>query len=171
MYKKTGILASLIIMLITAFWAQDTFSDGMLIPARPDAPAFAVKYHHVNVSIDQQVAQAEIDQVFRNEANQELEGTYLFPLPKEAVVSDFAMYVGDEEVKGRLLEKEEARRIYEDIVRRRKDPALLEYIGRNTFHARVYPIPARGEKRVLIEYSEVLKMDSGVCRYVPSIKF
>ena len=122
----------------------------MLIPTRPDAPAFAVKYHRVSASIDQQVAQTKIDQVFRNEANQELEGTYLFPLPKEAVVSDFAMYVGDEEVKGRLLKKEEARRIYEDIVRKRKDPAFLEYIGRNTFHARVYPIPARGEKRVII---------------------
>ena len=166
MYKKTGLMASLIVILITVFWAQDVFSDGMLIPVLPDAPAFSVKYHRVDVSIDQQVARTKIDQVFRNEANRELEGNYLFPLPKDAVVSDFTMYVGDEEVKGRLLKKEEARRIYEDIVRKRKDPALLEYIGRNTFHARVYPIPARGEKRVLIEYSEVLKMDSGICRYV-----
>ncbi len=166
MYKKAGLLVNLIIILITVFWAQDVLSDGMLIPTRPDAPAFAVKYHRVNVSIDQQVTQTKIDQVFRNEANRELEGTYLFPLPKGAVVSDFTMYVGNEEVKGRLLKKEEARRIYEDIVRKRKDPALLEYVGRNTFYARVYPIPARGEKRVLIEYSEVLKMDSGVCRYV-----
>ena len=165
MYKKTVLMISFMIILITAFWAQEALSDGMLIPVRPDAPAFAVKYHHVNVSIDQQVSQTKIDQVFRNEFSQELEGTYLFPLPKEAVVSDFSMYVGDEEVKGRLLNKEEARQIYEDIVRKRKDPALLEYIGRNTFHARIYPIPARGEKRMLIEYSEVLKMDSGVCRY------
>jgi Ca-activated chloride channel family protein len=166
MYMKTGLLVNLIIILTSVLWTQDALSDGMLIPVRPNAPAFSVKYHHVNVIIDQQVVQTKIDQVFRNEADQELEGTYLFPLPKEAVVSDFAMYVGDEEVKGRILEKEEARRIYEDIVRKRKDPALLEYIGRNTFHARVYPIPARGEKRVIIEYSEVLKMDSGVCRYV-----
>ncbi len=123
MYKRTGIL---VILIIIAFWTQDAFPDGVLIPARPDAPAFAVKYHRVSVGIDQQVAQTKIDQVFRNEADQELEGTYLFPLPKEAVVSDFAMYVGDEEIKGRLLGKDEARRIYEDIVRRRKDPALLD---------------------------------------------
>ena len=166
MYKRARILVSLIAILIIAFWVQDVSSDGMLIPTRSNAPAFAVKYHRVSVSVDQQVAQTRIDQVFRNEADQELEGTYLFPLPEEAVVSDFAMYVGDEEVKGRLLKKDEARRIYEDIVRKRKDPALLEYIGRNTFHARVYPIPARGEKRVLMEYSEVLKMDSSICRYV-----
>ena len=166
MCKKTALLINFIIALITVFFAQSAFSDGVLIPVAPDAPAFSVKYHRVNVSIDQQVAQTEIDQVFRNESNQELEGTYLFPLPKEAVVSDFSMYVGDEEVKGRMLAKAEARRIYEDIVRRRKDPALLEYVDRNTFHARVYPIPARGEKRVTIGYSEVLKMDGGICRYV-----
>ncbi|MFC1712513.1 VIT domain-containing protein [Candidatus Poribacteria bacterium] len=166
MYKKIGLLVNLIIILTSVFWTQDALPDGMLIPTRPNAPAFAVKYHHVSVSIDQQVAKTKIDQVFRNEADRELEGTYLFPLPNGAVVSDFAMYVGDEEIKGRILKKAEARRIYEDIVRKRKDPALLEYIGRNTFYARVYPIPARGEKRVLIEYSEVLNMDSGVCRYV-----
>ena len=98
MYKKAGLIAYLLIVMITVFWAQDAFSDGMLIPALPHVPAFAVKYHRVSVSIDQQVAQTKIDQVFRNEADQELEGTYLFPLPEEAVVSDFAMYVGDEEV-------------------------------------------------------------------------
>ena len=90
MYKKTHLTASLIIILIIALWAQKALSDGMLIPVRPEAPAFSVKYHRVNVNIDQQVARTKIDQVFRNEADQELEGTYLFPLPKEAVVSDFS---------------------------------------------------------------------------------
>lgn len=166
MYKKTRLLANIIIILISVFCVQEAFSDGVLIPVRPDAPAFAVKYHRVKVNIDNQVAQTDIDQVFRNESNQELEGNYLFPLPQEAVVSDFSMYAGDKEVKARLLKKEEARKIYEDIVRKRRDPGLLEYIGRNTFQARVYPIPARGEKRVTIEYSELLKIDSGICRYV-----
>ena len=49
MYKKTGLLVSLIIILASVFWTQDVLSDGMLIPTRPNAPAFAVKYHHVNV--------------------------------------------------------------------------------------------------------------------------
>jgi len=155
-----------IIILIILFCAQSALADGVLIPRPRTAPAFTVKYHRVNVTIDNQVAQTKIDQVFKNEANQEIEGTYLFPLPVGAVVSEFSMYVGDEEVKGRILKKDEARKIYEDIVRKRKDPGLLEYVDRNTFHARIYPIPARGEKRVKIDYSEMLKMDNSICRYV-----
>jgi len=163
-----------IIILITLFCAKSALADGVLIPGPPTAPAFTVKYHRVSVTIDNQVAQTKIDQVFKNEANQEIEGTYLFPLPVGAVVSDFSMYVGKEKVKGRMLKKNEARRIYEDIVRKRKDPGLLEYVDRNTFHARIYPIPAHGEKRVNMDYSEMLKlvlersegMDSGICRYI-----
>jgi len=51
-------------------------------------------------------------------------------------------------------------------VRQRRDPALLEYVGRNAFQARVYPIPAYGEKRVELEYSEVLSMDQGLVKYL-----
>ena len=155
-----------IIILITLFYAQSALADGVKIPGPPTAPAFTVEYHRVNVTIDNQVAQTKIDQVFRNEADREIEGTYLFPLPVGAVVSDFSMYVGNKELKGRMLKKAEARKIYEDIVRKRRDPGLLEYVDRNTFHARIYPIPARGEKRVKIDYSEMLRMDAGICRYV-----
>jgi len=157
---------TLTIILITLFCAQSALADGVLIPVPPTAPAFTVKYHRVSVSIDNQVSQTEIDQVFKNEANQEIEGTYLFPLPVGAVVADFSMYVGNKEVEGRMLKKDEARKIYEDIVRKRKDPGLLEYVNRNTIHARIYPIPARGERRVKVDYSEMLKMDGGICRYV-----
>ena len=95
MFKQT---LTNIIILIILLCAQSALADGVLIPRPRGAPAFTVKYHRVNVTIDNQAAQTEIDQVFKNEANQEIEGTYLFPLPIGAVVSDFSMYVGDEEV-------------------------------------------------------------------------
>ena len=76
------------------------------------------------------------------------------------------MYIGNERVKGEILDSREARRIYEDIVRRMRDPGLLEYMGRNLFRARVYPIPARGEKRVQISYTEVLKAENGLVKYL-----
>jgi Ca-activated chloride channel family protein len=63
------------------------------------------------------------------------------------------------------LERDEARRIYEDIVRRRQDPALLEYVGRDAFQASIYPIPPGGERRVELEYSEILAMDNGLVEY------
>jgi Ca-activated chloride channel family protein len=120
----------------------------------------------VKVTIEDQVATTHVDQVFVNESPWELEGTYIFPLPEEAAISEFAMYVDGQRVEARVLEKDEARRIYENIVRQRRDPALLEYVGRNAFQARVYPIPAHDEKRVELEYSEVLPMDQGLVKYL-----
>lgn len=155
-------------------FTQSALADGIVIPEPiepipPDhvvVPFLPIKYHRVDVEIDNQVAQVEIDQAFLNEADFELEGTYVFPLPEDAAISDFAMYVDGERLEGRILDKEKARAIYEDIVRRRQDPALLEYVGRNMFQAQVFPIPAHSERRIQIAYTEVLSQDSGLVRFV-----
>ena len=142
--------AAAVLLLASAQAAQ---ADGFIIPVPPPHPVepvpdLAVKYHRVRVSIADQVAQTNIDQVFLNESPYELEGTYIFPLPEEAAISDFSMFVDKQRLSGKILNKDEARRIYEQIVSRRRDPALLEYVGRNAFQASIYPIPAHGEKRV-----------------------
>ena len=144
-------------------------ADGFIIPDRhPDGPVppLSVKYHRVKVEIVGQVAKTSVDQVFINHFGRDIEGTYIFPVPEGASVSDFAMFIGDERVAGEILDSRDARRIYEDIVRRMRDPGLLEYVGRNLFRARVYPIPARGTKRVQISYTEVLKAENGLVRYL-----
>jgi len=135
-------------------------------PPQPPAPqALPVKYHRVKVEIESQVAKTSIDQVFRNPYGRDLEGTYIFPLPEDAAISEFALYMDGKRITGEILEKDEARKIYEDIVRRMQDPGLLEYVGRNMFRARVYPIPANGEKRIDLTYYQTLKLDSGMVRY------
>jgi Ca-activated chloride channel family protein len=144
-------------------------ADGFIIPnPQPGQtiPPLSVKYHHVKVEIVNQVAKTSIDQVFINHFDRDIEGTYIFPVPEGASVSDFAMYLGSQRVAGEMLDSREARRIYEDIVRRMRDPGLLEYMGRNLFRARVYPIPAHGEKRVQISYTEVLKSENGLVKYL-----
>jgi Ca-activated chloride channel family protein len=144
-------------------------ADGIIIPhQRPGEhiPPLWVKYHHVTVEIHDQVAKTFIDEVFVNTYHRDIEGTFIFPLPEGAAISEFAMFIGDEKVEGEVLDSREARMIYEDIVRRLRDPALLEYIGRNTFRARVFPIPAQGEKKVQLTYSEVLKGERGLVRYL-----
>lgn len=159
-----------VLLLCMNLTVDFVYADGIIIPEPvPDIPRIiplAIKYHHVNISIDNQYAETKVDQVFLNEYRRDLEGTYIFPLPEEASISGFSMYVDDEELTGELLGKDKARQIYEDIVRRMKDPALLEYVERSMFKVRIYPIPAMGEKRVKLEYSEVIKCDSGICRYV-----
>jgi Ca-activated chloride channel family protein len=138
-----------------------------LPPVRRDCATYlTVKNHNVTVTIDNQIARTRVDQTFINESTYALEGTYIFPLPEDAAISEFAMWVDGKRVEGRVLDKNEARRIYEDIVRRQRDPALLEYVGRNAFQARIYPIPPQSEKRVEIEYSQILKAEGGLVRYV-----
>ena len=171
MRKKRIVKTGSVILSVFLFGALSgmLFADGFVIPnPRPgeNVPPLTVKYHRVTVDIVDQVAKTSIDQVFINNHSRDIEGTYIFPLPPGASISEFAMYIGNKKVEGEILEKERARRIYEDIVRRLKDPAILEYIGRNMFRARVYPIPARGEKRIQISYSEILESETDLVRYV-----
>ncbi|MCE1245046.1 MAG: VIT and VWA domain-containing protein [Firmicutes bacterium] len=158
-----------LVLLLLALVVSPVFADGMIIPRPlPDMPAppnLTIKYHRVNVSIENQIAVTEVDQVFVNEMNRDLEGEYIFPLPEGAALDSFSMDVDGRMVEGKLMDKDEARKIYEDIVRRRKDPALLEYIGRNIVKARVYPIPAKGSKKIKLKYSETLKAENGVVKY------
>lgn len=155
------------LMVLTA--AGSVLADGFIIPVRPPdmirVPPLSITYHRVEVDITDGAARTRIDQVFLNEFHRDLEGLYIFPIPEEASISQFSMWVEGERIDGRILDRDEARRIYEDIVRRQRDPALLEYIGRDMFKARVYPLPARGEKRIALDYSQILRTDSGLCQY------
>ena len=173
----TGALA-LAICLVTAAAA---IADGVMIVEppmpRPIVPPphprpepvpepLPVKYHRVKVEIDGNIATTTIDQVFKNDHAVDLEGTYIFPLPEEAAITEFAMFADGKRMTGEVLDKDKARKIYEDIVRRMRDPGLLEYMGRNMFRARVYPIPKNGEKRIELVYKETLHYDAGTYRYI-----
>lgn len=157
------------LFLLLCFSTTQVYADGFIIPQPRRGeliPPLSVKYHRVQVNILDQVAKTTIDQVFINHHSRDIEGMYIFPLPKDASISEFSMYIGDKKIEGEVLDSDQARRVYEDIVRRMKDPALLEYVGRNLFRARVYPIPANGEKRIKISYTEILKSEARLVRYL-----
>jgi Ca-activated chloride channel family protein len=172
MKTKKRFLFTSFILLIILLPTLPAHADGIVILDPPpdvpivDVPFLTIKYHRVTVEVDGPVATTRVDQVFVNDAPYEVEGTYIFPLPEEAAISKFALWVDGEKVEGRVLEKDEARAIYEGIVRKRRDPALLEYVGRNAFQARVYPIPPGGERRIELEYSQILTADQGLIQYV-----
>jgi Ca-activated chloride channel homolog len=139
------------------------------IPPRPPAPhpfPLEVKYHRVNVTIDDLAAVTEIDQVFVNPTPHRLEGYYIFPLPANAVIKKFSMWVDGKELEAELLDAKKARKIYEDIVRKQRDPALLEYMGKGLFKARIFPIEPRSEKRVKISYRQLLEKDNRTVEYL-----
>lgn len=168
--KRNAYVIAVAILFMFIISAAAAYADGMIIPRplpdMPRPPNLTIKYHRVKVTINNQVATTEVDQVFVNELNRDLEGEYIFPLPDGAALSSFAMEVDGKMVEGKVLEKDEAREIYERIVRQRRDPALLEYVGRNLVRARVYPIPANGNKKITLKYSETLTADNGVVKYV-----
>jgi Ca-activated chloride channel family protein len=126
----------------------------------------AVNYHRVNVEINDLAATTAIDQEFYNPNPTRLEGTYLFPLPPGAHIDKFAMDIDGKMTEAELLPADKARSLYEDIVRQMKDPALLEYSGRDAFKVRIFPIEPRATKRIKITYTQLLKDDRGLVEYV-----
>ena len=138
----------------------------MPCPVPPPLSQLAVRYHHVTVTIQDQVAVTHVDQVFYNPNDWPIEGTYMFPLPAEAAVSDFTLWIDDQPVKGEVLSAEQARQKYWEIVNSLKDPALLEYADRGAVQARIFPIPPKGERRIQLEYSQALSAENGLVRYV-----
>lgn len=127
--------------------------------------ALTIKYHRVDVTIENNVATTHIDQVFVNDLDFLAEGTYIFPVPEGAAISDFVMWVDGEPVRGEVLEANEAREIYEGYVRQIIDPALLEYVGRDAIKASIFPIAPGEERRIEIEYTEILNVDQGLVHY------
>jgi Ca-activated chloride channel family protein len=132
-------------------------------PRRPGMPRSPVRLvgHRVRAKLNDRLADVTVEQVFHNDAPRQLEGTYLFPLPEGATVSNFAMTMGGRMVEGQIVEAEHARRIYEDIVRSRRDPGLLEYVGRGVFRARVFPIEPHSDLTIRLVYQQVLPEDAG----------
>lgn len=140
------------------------------IPPRPPArsvwAALETTFTKADVRIKDQLATTVIEQEFCNPNPRQLEGTFLFPVPKGAQINKFTMEINGKPVEAELLAADKARGIYEDIVRRLKDPALLEYAGRDLFKARIFPIEANGRKRITLSYSQLLKADSGLVNFV-----
>jgi Ca-activated chloride channel homolog len=142
------------------------------VPPRPVPPrpfplprALPVKSLRIETKIAGQVATTHVEQVFRNDTDATLEGTYLFPIPETASITEFAIWDGDRRLVGEVRSREEARRIYDEIVRRQRDPGLLEYAGRDLFQASIFPIPPRSDKKLELTYTQVLKAESGTVAY------
>ena len=177
MKKNIKIIISLAFALTYAFvFSGLVFADGIIIPEPPvcdpspcevDFPfkQLAIKYHHVDVEIIDQIAVTHVDQVFFNPNDFVVEGTYVFPLPLDATVTEFILWIDGEPVEGEVLDANEAREIYEEIVRQMVDPALLEYVGQGAVRASVFPIPSGGERRIELEYTQALSSENGLVKY------
>lgn len=119
----------------------------------------------VTAQIHCQTATTTIKQVFYNNSNRQLEGYFLFPVPKDVVISKFSMDINGVKHQAELLDAEKAKKIYEEIVRRSLDPALLEYYGNGMFRVRIFPILPQKEQKIELTYTETLEKDNSTIAY------
>jgi len=110
----------------------------------------------IDVQLENQIARVALDQTFHNPQDQTLEGVYKFALPPGAAVSRLAMYVDGRLTESAVVERMAARRIYEDVVYQRRDPALLEQMGAGKVSMRIFPLPPHQDKRVVLAYTQPL---------------
>jgi len=110
----------------------------------------------VSVTVTGRVALVEVEEWFQNHGRGLGEGDYLYPLPGEAVFSNFSLYQGDQELRGETMDADRARSIYEEIVRRKRDPALIELVGHGLIRARVFPINEGETRKITLRYTQVL---------------
>ena len=148
------------VIVVDPPWCATACTDPVVL-----ADLLEIRSHEVDVTIDGGVAQTRIDQTFHNPNDWTAEGTYLFPVPEGAAIGEFRMWVDGKPVDAKLLDAAQARRTYEDIVRKLKDPALLEYAGRGLLRASIFPIPPGEDRKVEISYAEVLPTEAGLTHY------
>ncbi|MFT4512499.1 MAG: Ca-activated chloride channel family protein [Planctomycetota bacterium] len=170
------LLPSLLLLLSCPVFSNTVAAQGLLIgPNGSGGQTQSVANHNralragvhivgtkINADIVDGVATTTIDQTIRNTGRRDAEGIWFLPLPAGAVADGFTMTVGGKEITGEVLDAGQARSVYESIVRRKRDPGLLEYAGEGMLRARIYPIPANGEVGVTVRLRQVLVPTGGM---------
>jgi Ca-activated chloride channel family protein len=142
------------------------FAAGTLKPLEtPEAP-IQILDHHVNIVINNGFAHTEVIQTFFNPNDQDLEAIYSFPLPKSASLSEMTIYIGEMEINGEVIEKEKARKIYEQERDQGNDAGLAEKKEFYSYEFYVSPVHAQDETRIHFVYYQPLEIDTGVGRYI-----
>jgi Ca-activated chloride channel homolog len=175
MLSQTRITRLLLMFLLFSSLAMVASAQGVIVPGPcrrcpdprpgPLPRALPIKSIKIDTKISSQVATTHVEQVFRNDTPATLEGTYLFPIPESASIAEFAIWDGDRRLVGEVRSREEARQIYDAIVRRQKDPGLLEYAGKDLFQASIFPILPYSDKKLEITYTQVVRAEGGTVSY------
>ncbi len=175
MLLRTTIMRVLLVLLVISALFTISSAQGIIVPGPcrrcpdprpvPLPRALPIKSIKIDTKISSQVATTHVEQVFRNDTGATLEGTYLFPIPESASIAEFAIWDGDRRLVGEVRTREEARRIYDEIVRRQRDPGLLEYAGKDLFQASIFPILPHSDKKLEITYTQVVRAEGGTVSY------
>ena len=141
------------LLALAALPAGSASAQGILLPNGDGATPLRQTEQRVHFQVTDDLTVAHVTHEFRNETDTALEAIYYFTLPKGATTTDFAMWMDGKRIKGEVLPRERARAVYDSIVSRLRDPALLETSDGDLFTASIYPIPPRGTQRIEVEFA------------------
>jgi Ca-activated chloride channel homolog len=134
------------------------------LPCAPATPAVERTSSQVVVDLSDRVLRYEVSETFVNRGGRVAEADYMFPLPKGAAFQDLALSINGEMVTGETMNAEKARGIYEEIVRKSRDPALVEWMGYGLLRTRIFPINPGEEKRVVVRFQTVAEREGDAMR-------
>jgi Ca-activated chloride channel family protein len=135
------------------------------IPHPPPA-SYKISGLDINATLVDQVARVQVSQTFENTGSVQMEVAFVFPLPYDGAIDQLTLLVDGKEHKAQLLSKDEARRRYEEIVRKNRDPALLEWLGAGMFQTSVFPIPPGAKRTVTLRYSQLCRHSDGLTDFL-----
>lgn len=169
-YRQGALIAIclLIVMMMPMPVAAQIIIDPWPPPGVPVPPVnnvVTVEDYVVEARVEGPAAHVRVTQTFRNQGGGLVEGQFIFPLPPDAAVSDLQMRVNDMVLEGKIMPADEARGIYEAIVRQQRDPALLQYIGQGLFQTNVFPIPPGESRTIQLAYTQIVTQDQGLYRF------
>ncbi len=136
-----------------------------VVPSPPPA-TYKIKELSVQARLRDQVAQTQVSQTFVNTGSVQMEVCFVFPLPYDGAVEQMTLLVDGKEYAAKLLDASAARKTYEEIVRKNRDPALLEWMGAGMFKTSVFPVPPGAERKVSLRYSQLCRKDRGLTDYI-----
>ena len=164
-FLKTNALQSLAVLFLLVITGSSQ-AAGLLRPANGQLPALEIKQHDVNVIIEDGYAITRVDQVFHNPHGQDLEAIYSFPVPEKGAVAEFTVWIDGKPVTGEVLEKKQARQVYESEKAAGRDAGLTEKDAYKTFDISVTPVRAGQDTRIRFVYMQPAHVDTGIGRYV-----
>ncbi len=172
--RKRALFIIFLLVSVISFTVQPSLACKIIEPIpfphpvpHPVPPkAIETKEHRVDIAIDNQTVLVQVEAVFHNPNSFQIEGTYFFPLPGDVAVNQFSLFINGKEVKAELLDAQKAREAYQDIVRRMKDPALLEFVGMQMIKIRVFPIMPDSDIKIKLSYNHIVKKDSGMFEFI-----
>ncbi|MEZ4414074.1 MAG: VIT domain-containing protein [Gemmatimonadales bacterium] len=144
-------------------WVEVVARPVSIRPAPIGGPVIRTQ-SNVRITLDGRIARVEVEERFRNTGSGIAEGTYLYPLPGEAVFTGYSLWMGDQELQGEMQTADQARSVYEEIVRRQRDPALLTYAGHGLIRAQIFPIQPGETRKIVLRYTQVLGRDGDALR-------